>query len=54
MKGLLVTDLETFKIDKFLKKLILTHWQKVCIAPIMSNDSILDAFKYSQQNQSKS
>ena len=50
MKGLLVTDLETFKIDQFEKKI----WQKVCMAPIMTNDSILDASKYSQQNPYKS
>ena len=45
MKGLFVTDLATFKIDQFLKK--------ICMAPIMTNDSILDASKYSQQNSSK-
>ena len=49
MKGILVTDLETFKIDQFLKKnLTFTHRQKVCMAPIMTNDSILDASKHSK------
>ena len=46
MKGLLVTDLETSKIEIFLKKHLL--WpigKKICMAPIMTNDSILDASK---------
>ena len=51
----MVTDLENSKIDLFLKKnLTLIHRQKICMAPIMTNDRILDASKHSQQNPSKS
>ena len=45
-------DLQNWPI--FKKKLTLSHGQKICMAPIMTNDSILDASKYSQQNPSKS
>ena len=38
----------------FKKNLTLTHRQKICMAPIMTNDSIFDASKYFQQNPSKS
>ena len=37
----------------FKKNLTLTHRQKICIAPIMTIDSILDASKYSQQTHPK-
>ena len=45
-------DLQNWPI--FKKNLTLTHRQKICMAPIMTNDSILDATKYPQQNPSKS
>ena len=45
-------DLQNWPI--FKKKLTLTHRQKVCVVPIMTNDSILDESKYSQQNPHKS
>ena len=41
-----------FEISEILKnKLVLTHRQKVLMAPILTNDSILDAPKYTLHEQ---